>query len=126
MSSVFGTHLIFDMAGVMSQRMDDISYIREFIDELVDALDMQKLGVMHAEWLEEPLHLRGWSICQMIHTSSIVAHICSNQRAIYLDVFSCGQVVESVVKQVCTRYWQPRKCRQHTIYRDERLCRDNV
>lgn len=121
--SIFGTLLIHDMADVQVD-MDDLTYIREFIDELIDALGMQKMGELHACWLEEPSHLRGWSVCQMIKTSSITMHLCSNEKTIYLDAFSCSEIREQVVKDICDKYWKPKRARSHVIYRDDRLCRD--
>ena len=61
---------------------------------------MQPIGEPHIEYTAENLiDKAGFTVIQIIVTSSIVAHFVDSLGHIYLDVFSCKQFDLEIVKQ---------------------------
>lgn len=95
---------MFDCSGCDKALMQDKSNIYNFVKTLVKNIDM----VAHGEPLIEFLcpgdpDKEGYSLMQLITTSSITGHFIDHQGHVYLDVFSCKQydpvVVEDTIKQ---------------------------
>ena len=112
----FGTHLIIDDNDCRGA-IDDRGNIQNFINELVKKLGMKKKGQTIFEYFEDNDYNRehdivGYSVCQIISLSSIVMHINDISRTVYLDVFSCSEVDETMVGLIFSDYFKPSKMKK--------------
>jgi len=55
---------------------------------------------------EAPPHLKGVSMVQFIETSTIVIHTLDDLKAVYLDLFSCGEFDGKAAAQFVADYFE--------------------
>jgi S-adenosylmethionine/arginine decarboxylase-like enzyme len=117
MNKSWGYHLILDCKGCDADAIRDPELLSKWIQDLVNEIDM----VAHGQPLivyngEKPFHC-GYTVVQIITTSSIVAHFIDNPPSVYLDVFSCKKFDSSVVKQSVTKYFQVKEYKEYFLTR---------
>jgi S-adenosylmethionine/arginine decarboxylase-like enzyme len=96
----WGLHTAIDLYDCDLTVMTDADALRRFAVELVDLLDMEAYGPPIVEffgcgtWMpgqpeDEKPDTAGYTLVQLIQTSSITGHFADGIRRIFLDVFSC-------------------------------------
>jgi S-adenosylmethionine/arginine decarboxylase-like enzyme len=83
----WGYHLILDCRGC-NDNIDDEVEIEDFVKDLVKRIDMVAHGDPIIKYFGAG-NKAGYSLVQLITTSSITAHFVTESKHIYLDVFSC-------------------------------------
>ncbi len=105
---MWGQHLIVDMAGCDAGAIGDREAIAAFCRELVGAIGMTAHGAPVIErFAAHDPDAGGYSLVQLIETSSITAHFAEARREAYLDVFSCKAFREEAALAVCRRRLRP-------------------
>lgn len=98
--------------------MQDRTKVIEFCKELVRDIDMEAIG---EPWVEQTaMHSpdkAGFTLTQIIQTSSIVAHFIDEPGDIYLDVFSCKLFEIATVRACVDRWFEPKKVKVNYITR---------
>lgn len=99
----WGYHLILDCGKCNPSLMSDYNNVATWIDDLVISIDMQPIGPPRIEYTAgDMVDKAGFTVVQVIVTSSITAHFVDAYGQIYLDVFSCkpfdAEVVEASVR----------------------------
>jgi S-adenosylmethionine/arginine decarboxylase-like enzyme len=104
MARYWGYHLILDCADCDEYAIRDHDVIYNFTKQLVKDIDMIAYG--------EPQIVNfgtgnkaGYTMVQLIETSNICAHFVNEEKAIYLDVFSCKEFDPSVVIKLVKHYF---------------------
>jgi S-adenosylmethionine/arginine decarboxylase-like enzyme len=106
-NTIWGQHLILDMGGC-NENISRRESIRDFVIELVDAIDMVAYGEPVIEhFATHSQEAAGYSLVQLIETSTICAHFSDHNRDVYLDVFSCKAFDRDRVVQVVDQYFAP-------------------
>lgn len=117
--SYWGYHLMLDCGNCELLKMTDKDNIKNFVQELVIAIDMVAIG---NPWIERTAigipDKEGFSLYQLIVTSNISAHFVDVPRQIYLDVFSCKNFDRNVVIEIVKKYFNPEKINQNFVIRD--------
>lgn len=117
MNNYWGYHLILDCSGLDSDRIKDPVRLDSWIKQLVADIDMKAHGDPVITYNgEEPYH-SGYTVVQIITTSSIVAHFIDNPASCYLDVFSCKPFDFETVKQSMVNNFGAKRMRQYYITR---------
>jgi len=113
----WGYHLILDCSGCDPDRIRDPVLLDQWIRKLVVDIDMKAHGEPVIAYNgEEPYH-SGYSVVQIITTSSIVAHFIDNPASCYLDVFSCKPFDIEKVKDNMRVTFGAKRMRQYYITR---------
>jgi S-adenosylmethionine decarboxylase len=114
----WGYHGMFDCSKGQLDLVRSGENITAFVKELVPAIDMVAYGepvVVHfAQHAEDK---SGYSLCQMIETSSITGHFVDANGDFYIDVFSCKTVDMEVCQKVIEKYFKPEKIRANFLTR---------
>lgn len=86
----WGLHLVVDLDGCDAALIRDADRIRSFIVDLVKHIGMTAYGepVIERFALHNPA-VAGYSVMQLITTSSITGHFAEGTGRAFLDVFSC-------------------------------------
>jgi S-adenosylmethionine/arginine decarboxylase-like enzyme len=103
----FGWSTAIDVYGCEVDRLESAEVITQFSVELCDhVLRMKRYGDPIIEWfgLADP-KTAGFSLVQLIETSSVVAHFSGHRRSAHLDVFSCAPFDAAAVEQFCQTYF---------------------
>jgi S-adenosylmethionine/arginine decarboxylase-like enzyme len=115
--SSWGYHLILDVKACHIGKATDSDYIGKFVKHLVKMIDMVPYGEPQVVHFADNTDKAGWTVIQLITTSSIVGHFLDDSGDLYLDVFSCKDFDEDVVKQVLTNYFEPESIKTTFIRR---------
>lgn len=67
----------------------DSDHIKAFVARLCEKMDMKRSGDCRVVHFGEDEKLAGYSMTQLIETSSISGHFANGTNTAYLDVFSC-------------------------------------
>ena len=103
----WGQHLVLDMGGC-NENVCHKEPIRDFVKELVSAIDMVAYGkpiIVH--FAEHSYEAAGYSLVQLIETSAIMGHFSDNNRDAYLDIFSCKNIDKEAAIQVVEKHFSP-------------------
>jgi len=109
MSNPWGYITTIDSRGCDSEAINSVETFQSFVDEVLEKIDMVKIGDLHSVWCEtnEPIK-RGWSWFQLLQTSNITCHFCpEDQNAGFLDLFSCKQYDDEIVFETFCKYFKP-------------------
>jgi S-adenosylmethionine/arginine decarboxylase-like enzyme len=115
---VWGYHLILDCANCSIDAITNKDHINQFLNTLVERINMTAFGEPQIELLLEGTDNEGYSGLQMITTSNITAHFVSRTGAGYIDVFSCRPFDEKVVKLTITEFFNPVTIKDRLLYRN--------
>jgi S-adenosylmethionine/arginine decarboxylase-like enzyme len=114
----WGYHLILDCGGCDPARMSDYSTVDQWIRNLVNDIDMKPIGEPRIEYTAAEFPDKaGFTVVQVIVTSSIVAHFVDGLGQIYLDVFSCKPFDHTVVEDSIVNNFTSSKIRKYYLTR---------
>ena len=118
MSEFFGYHLMLDCSGCDTESMKNYNVCYNFVKELVPSIGMVAVGEPVIEYLLVDDPKQGYSIMQLISTSSIVGHLMDLDGTAYFDVFSCRKFDVNTAQDIVSKYFSPKKMRVNFITRD--------
>ena len=98
-------------------------HIQAFINTLVEKMGMTKKGDTIYQYFPDNEYNRerdivGFSVVQIISLSNITLHINEISKTIYLDVFTCGSLDETVVSLLFSDFFKPKKMKKQRFIRD--------
>jgi S-adenosylmethionine decarboxylase len=115
---MWGQHLIIDLAGGRRDAIGSETVIRRFCHELVEAIHMRAYGApLLAHFAEHSPAAAGWTLVQLIETSSITGHFCDNTGDAYLDVFSCQEFDVQTVLDLVAKTFAPQHLQMTVLVR---------
>lgn len=103
----WGYHLILDAGHCCPHTIRNSQGIYAFTKELVRDIDMVAYGEPQIIMFGSG-NKKGYTLVQLIETSNICAHFVEETNDMYLDVFSCKQFDNEVVKSVVKQYFKPK------------------
>jgi S-adenosylmethionine/arginine decarboxylase-like enzyme len=105
---MWGQHLIIDLAGGKLEAIQSADVIAKFSRDLVQAIDMKAYGEpLLAHFADHLPKAVGWTLVQLIETSSITGHFCDITGDAYLDVFSCKEFDVQTVIDLVEEVFEP-------------------
>ena len=98
--------------------------IKNYFKELCDLIDMERCklcwwddyGVPPEEQETEP-HLKGTTAIQFISTSNITIHTLELMKNVYLNIFSCKDFDQNIVKKISEKWFKGKVVNSHVIER---------
>lgn len=110
MSEYWGYHLILDCKGCDKEKVSSKSTIIDFTKSLVKKIDMVAFGEPTVEhFATHNPHAAGYSLVQLIETSSITGHFVDSNGDAYIDIFSCKPFSEKDALEVVSAFFNPDK-----------------
>ena len=87
----FGQELILNLYECDLQKISDEESIRKFVVKLCDeVIEMKRYGEpLIPHFGHESPVTSGYSLVQLIETSSVTGHFSEYKRSVYLNIFSC-------------------------------------
>ena len=114
----WGYHALFDCVSCPIEKATSEKNIREFINEIVSAIDMKAYGEpMIAHFATHDADAAGYSFCQMIETSNITGHFMDKSGDCYIDIFSCKEYDKDIARKVINDFFEPQEIRTKYIER---------
>jgi S-adenosylmethionine/arginine decarboxylase-like enzyme len=104
----WGYHLILDCRGGDVNAVRDRGTIVAWVRRLVERIDMRAYGEPVCErFATHDPDAAGYSLVQLIETSSITAHFVERNGDAYIDVFSCKPFAIEEARSVVDEYFRP-------------------
>ena len=114
----WGYHALFDCQSCPIERITSEENIREFIKDIVSAIDMKSYGdPMIAHFATHDADAAGYSFCQMIETSNITGHFSDKTGDCYIDIFSCKEYDTDVAIGAIENFFRPEEVRMRYFER---------
>lgn len=88
-----------------NDKIDSKNALDIWVNQLCDEIDMTAVGFPVIEYLTPSLELTGYSLLQLIQTSSITGHFCNSTQSAYIDIFSCKPFGPNLARMFCERYF---------------------
>src|SRR4030065_2550665 len=88
----FGQELILNLYDCSPEKISSEGEIKKFVIELCDnVIKMKRYGEAFIPHFghENPM-TSGYSLVQLIETSSVTAHFSEYKKSVYLNIFSCA------------------------------------
>jgi S-adenosylmethionine decarboxylase len=105
--SVFGQELILDLSGCNLKIISSKKKIEEFVITLCDkVIKMKRYGkplIPHFGH-KNPV-TSGYSLVQLIETSSVTAHFSEYKKTVYLNIFSCANFDAKKTAVFCKKFF---------------------
>lgn len=117
MSSFWGFHAMFDCSSCNLTAVSSKEAIYQFAKTIVDRIDMIAYGEPIIEYMCDGDPKAGYSLVQLITTSSIVGHFMDSGDA-YIDVFSCKEFDIKDAEECVKEFFNPEKMRVNFITRN--------
>ena len=110
MSEYWGYHLILDCKECKKTSIQDKSNLANFVKQLVKEIDMKAYGEPIIEhFATHKPQAAGYSLVQLIETSSITGHFVDLNGDAYIDIFSCKPFDLNLAQQVVKQYFSPKQ-----------------
>ena len=113
----FGLSVHINLFGCNHEKICDIEYIKAWIIDLCNYIEMKRHGDMIAERFGTEPHLYGYSVMQLIETSCITAHFSEQTDCCYIDVFSCKDFDDMKTAEFCADYFDAKDYTYETLFR---------
>lgn len=115
----YGQELILNLYGCDLKTISSQTKIRKFVIELCDnVIHMKRYGRAFIPHFghENPL-TSGYSLVQLIETSSITAHFSEYKKSVYMNIFSCAWFDAKVTTSYCKKYFGAKSVKAKLIKR---------
>ncbi len=110
MKEYWGYHLILDCSECDTNRVKNRENLEKFVKALVKRIDMKAFGEPTLEhFATHNPAVAGYSLVQLIETSSITGHFVDANGDAYLDIFSCKPFEIELAREVVQEYLNPSK-----------------
>jgi S-adenosylmethionine/arginine decarboxylase-like enzyme len=108
----WGYHLILDCKSGDLDKIKSGDNIYDFVKALVHGINMVAYGEPVVEHFATHIpEAAGYSLVQLIETSSITGHFVDLNGDCYLDVFSCKEFDVDIAKSIVQDYFNPDQIR---------------
>jgi S-adenosylmethionine/arginine decarboxylase-like enzyme len=119
----WGYHYIANIGGCEVSSMQSKKHIRNFLKELLNTTDMKALGPPIFKYVaptKETINkaIDGFSVVQVIVTSSVTMHFVDSTKMIFFDFFSCKKFDKKKVTKLLLKYFSYKVIEEHYLTRD--------
>ena len=120
MQNYWGYHLLVDFEGADLAKITSKKNIKEFCKTLLERIEMKAYGNCIVKYFaEHDPNKAGYSMVQLIETSSITAHFVDQDGLGFLDIFSCKEYNKQTVIDTITQFFHPTTMKTNFITRGE-------
>lgn len=116
--NVYGYELILDLHECDKDIMSSKEKLQEYVDKLCELIKMVKFGETLIPYFgQNAEHTKGYSLVQLIETSSITGHFSEYWRTAYINIFSCLPYEHLKAKKFTKKFFKAKKIKAKFITR---------
>ena len=114
----YGWELILDLYDCSLETISSKEKIEEFAETLCKLIKMIPYGEPLVPYFgHKKPHTKGYSLVQLIETSSITGHFSEYRKSCHLNIFSCKPYDEKKAKEFTKNFFQAKKITSRFIIR---------
>ena len=118
MANYWGYHLILDCSDCDIEAITDPRCHQTFLKLLVEKIAMVPYGNPIIEhFAKHDPEKAGYTIVQLIETSSITGHFVDATGEAYLDIFSCKEYDDAIVRNLVNVMYAPKLIKSTSLIR---------
>ncbi|MBU0634507.1 MAG: S-adenosylmethionine decarboxylase [Candidatus Omnitrophica bacterium] len=115
---LYGYELIMDLYDCDLAVLSSRKKLQEYVDKLCKLIKMKKFGKTLIPYFgEREEFTKGYSLVQLIETSSITGHFSDHWRTAYLNIFSCKTYNQNLAKNFTKKFFGAKKVKTHFLKR---------
>jgi len=115
---IYGYELIMDLSECDIEIISSPNKLKEYVNKLCMLIKMKKYrDTIICFFGEQQTHTKGYSLVQLIETSSIVGHFSELWRTAYLNIFSCKEFDPKIAKEFTKKFFKAKTLRSRFITR---------
>ncbi|MDD4294145.1 MAG: S-adenosylmethionine decarboxylase [Candidatus Omnitrophica bacterium] len=106
----FGYELIINLYDCDIEPISSKEKLKQYVDELCDLIEMVKYGETLLPYFgENEEHTKGYSLVQLIETSSITGHFSEYWKSAYINIFSCKTFDKEKALEYTTNFFKAKE-----------------
>jgi len=114
----FGQELILDLFDCDLEIISSKKKIAEYAETLCKKIKMIAYGKPLIPYFgEKKPHTKGYSLVQLIETSSITGHFSEHWKTAYINIFSCKNFDPQIAKDYTKQFFGAKKVKSRFISR---------
>jgi len=116
--NVYGYELVMDLSGCDEKVLTSRKKLQEYVDKLCKLIKMKKFGKTLLPYFGENKDFtKGYSLVQLIETSSITGHFSDFWGKAYINVFSCQKFSHIAAKKFTRQFFGAKKVKNRFLIR---------
>jgi len=118
MTKKYGYELIMDLYGCDIKVLTSKKKLQQYVDKLCRLIKMKKFGKTLIPYFgDKAAYTKGYSLVQLIETSSITGHFSDLWETAYINIFSCKGYDHKKAKKFTKEFFQAKKVKTRFIIR---------
>lgn len=119
-ADIFGQELVISLYECDLAKISSGDEIKKFVIELCDnVIKMKRYGeALIPHFGHESPITSGYSLVQLIETSSVTGHFSEYKKSVYLNIFSCAYFDPEKTAEFCKEFFGAKHYESHFIKRD--------
>lgn len=115
---IFGYELVMDLYECDKDIISSKKKLQEYTDQLCALIKMKKYGKTLLPYFgEKEAFTKGYSLVQLIETSSITGHFSEFWGTAYINIFSCKKYDKDLAKKFSKRFFKAKKTKSRFLIR---------
>ena len=115
---IFGYELVLDLFECDEQVITSKKKLKEYVDRLCMLIKMKKYGKTLLPYFgEKEKYTKGYSLVQLIETSSITGHFSDYWKTAYINIFSCKVYNKDIAKKFTKEFFGAKRMKTRFIIR---------
>ncbi|MFH1503924.1 MAG: S-adenosylmethionine decarboxylase [Candidatus Omnitrophota bacterium] len=115
---VFGYELVMNLCDCDKDIISSKKKLQEYTDKLCELIKMVKYGKTLLPYFgEKAAFTKGYSLVQLIETSSITGHFSEFWGTAYLNIFSCKKYDHIIAKEFTRKFFKAKKMTSRLLIR---------
>jgi S-adenosylmethionine/arginine decarboxylase-like enzyme len=119
-ADMFGQELTLNLYECDLAKISSGEEIKKFVIELCDTvIHMKRYGeALIPHFGHENPITSGYSLVQLIETSSVTAHFSEYKKSVYLNIFSCAYYDPVKTEEFCKNFFGAKRVESHLLKRE--------
>ena len=114
----FGWELVLNLYDCSLETISSKKKIQEYVNKLCRLIKMKKYGKTWIPYfgIKKP-HTKGYSLVQLIETSSITGHFSEERSSAYINIFSCMPYDHNKARKFTKKFFGAKKVKNTLLHR---------
>ncbi|MFC1699234.1 S-adenosylmethionine decarboxylase family protein [Candidatus Omnitrophota bacterium] len=115
---IYGYELVLDLHGCDPKVLTSKKKLQLYVDRLCQLIKMKKYGKTLIPYFgEKEEFTKGYSLVQLIETSSITGHFSDNWGRAYINIFSCRKFNRKLAKKFTRQFFKAKTIENRFLVR---------
>lgn len=117
-TKIFGYELVVDLYGCDRSIITSRKKLLDYVNKLCRLIKMKKYGKALIPYFgEKEEFTKGYSLVQLIETSSITGHFSDFWRTAYINIFSCKKYNTGLAKRFTQQFFKAERMKAKVLVR---------